>query len=281
MLGSDKAWLAPAKLNLFLKVLNKRPDGYHNLQTVFQLLDYGDEMRFSMSDSGNIERDYDFVSFEQDLCVRAVRALEAHVGEPLPVHISLNKKLPIGGGVGGGSSDAATTLMAVNTLWGLGISRSELMQLGTSLGADVPIFVFGQSAWAEGIGDQLNAIELPQKTYLVVTPDVSVSTAKIFANKELTLGEDAITIRDFLAGSTSNDFEPIVRKEYSLVNDIFNWLQPYGKPTMTGTGASVFLEIDSDAKSWKLVKECPKFASVFVAKSVQKHPEYDGVWPSG
>ncbi|MGH1543250.1 MAG: 4-(cytidine 5'-diphospho)-2-C-methyl-D-erythritol kinase [Arenicella sp.] len=276
-----QTWLAPAKLNLFLRILSRRPDGYHNLQTVFQLLDYGDELVFTESESGEIERSYDFVAYDSDLCVRAIRLLESELGVKLPVHIDLKKKLPIGGGVGGGSSDAATTLMAVNHLWQLGINRQRMMQLGLQLGADVPVFIHGQSAWAEGVGEKLTTILLPETTYLVVTPDVSVSTAEIFANKCLTRDQDAITIPAFRTGEAINELEPIVRKCYPLVDDTFRWLENFGAPVMTGTGASVFLTVDSREKGWKIAAECPTFASCFVARGVQQHPLNNGVWPSG
>ena len=274
-------WLAPAKLNLFLRVLNRRPDGMHNLQTVFQLLDFGDHMIFSPSQSGMIERDYDFVPFSVDLCVRAVQALEQYTHRNLAVKISLEKQLPMGGGVGGGSSDAATTLVAVNYLWKLGLSKSELMKIGLSLGADVPVFIHGQSVWAEGIGECFSAIDLPEENYLVATPNVSVSTAEIFTNKYLTRDQDAITIRDFHEGRARNELEPIVRENYSLVDDTFKWLEQYGNPVMTGTGASVFLRLNSREKACQIAEECPKFMTIFIARGIQQHPYYDGVWPSG
>lgn len=280
---SPNVWPAPAKLNLFLRVLDQRPDGYHNLQTVFQLLDFGDELTFSQSAGDGIERDYDFVAFEQDLCVRAVRLLEHYCGRSLPVRIGLKKNLPIGGGVGGGSSDAATTLLAVNHLWDLQLSVNELAELGLQLGADVPVFVRGESAWAEGVGERLTPLELPETTYLVVVPDVSVSTAEIFANKHLTRDQDPITIRAFQAGSTVNELEPVVRKQYPRVDEIFQLLQQFGQPRMTGTGAAVFLVVDSAESGWKIAEKCPKFTSCFVARGIQRHPitMYDGVWPSG
>lgn len=274
-------WLAPAKLNLFLRVLNRRLDGMHNLQTVFQLLDFGDLMTFSLSQSGGIERDYDFIPYDVDLCVRAVKALEQATQNTLGVKIKLDKNLPMGGGVGGGSSDAATTLVAVNHLWKLGLAKSELMEIGLSLGADVPVFVHGQSVWAEGVGERFTTIELPEKNYLVVTPKISVSTAEIFTNKCLTRDQDAITIRDFHEGRARNELESIVRENYSLVDDTFKWLEQYGNPVMTGTGASVFLRLNSREKACQIAEECPKFATAFVARGIQQHPYYDGVWPSG
>lgn len=292
-----KRWLAPAKLNLMLRVLRRRPDGYHDLQTVFQLLDHGDDMWFTQSDSGDIERDCgsfeDIVAFDQDICVRAVRALEEETGKNLDVCIGLEKRLPLGGGIGGGSSNAATTLMVVNHLWKLGLSREKLQIIGLKLGADVPVFIFGQSVWAEGVGEQFTPIDLPKMTYLVATPDVNVSTAGIFKHKDvfkrLTNPQDAIKIRAFLAGSRENDLESIVRKEYPLVEQTFQWLEQHSSmiegaehtPQMSGTGASVFLPVANQQQGQDIIAEAPGFLRCFVAKGVQRHPIDDGVWPSG
>ena len=290
---SKQLWLAPAKLNLMLKVLRRRPDGYHDLQTVFQLLDYGDEMWFSESSSGQIERDCgkfaSIVAFEEDICVKAVKALEHYTGDQLPVCIGLKKCLPLGGGIGGGSSNAATTLMVVNHLWSLGLSREELQKIGLKLGADVPVFIYGQSVWAEGVGEKFTPLELPEQNYIVATPDVSVSTAAIFQHKDvfkrLTNPQEAIKIRAFLAGSRENDLENVVRQEYPLVDHTFNWLEKFATeqifPQMSGTGASVFLPVASRQQGDKIISEAPDFLRCFVAKGVQQHPINDGVWPSG
>ena len=297
---NTKLWLAPAKLNLMLRVLCRREDGYHDLQTVFQILDYGDDMWFTPSMSGGIERDCgkfeEIVPFEQDICVKAVRALEEESGRSLDVNIGLNKRLPLGGGIGGGSSNAATTLMVVNYLWQLGFNREELQAIGLNLGADVPVFIHGESVWAEGVGERFTSIELPEKTYIVATPNVNISTAAIFQHKDvfkrLTNPQDAIKIRAFLAGSRENDLESIVRKEYPLVEKTFQWLEKFStnisnengsgySPQMSGTGASVFLPVANKQQGQAIIAEAPGFLSCFVACGVQRHPIDDGVWPSG
>ncbi len=292
-----KHWLAPAKLNLMLRVLRRRSDGYHDLQTVFQILDYGDDMWFTPSQSGGIERDCGtfehVVAHDDDICVKAVQSLEKATGKKLDVCIGLNKRLPLGGGIGGGSSNAATTLMVVNHLWQLGLSRKELQLIGLSLGADVPVFIHGQSVWAEGVGERFTPIELPEETYIVATPHVNVSTAAIFQHKDvfkrLTNPQDAIKIRAFLAGSRENDLEDVVRKEYPLVEQTFQWLEQFSShingakhsPQMSGTGASVFLPVVDKQHGQVIISEAPDFLSCFVACGVQRHPIDDGVWPSG
>ena len=292
-----KRWLAPAKLNLMLRVLRRRPDGYHDLQTVFQLLDYGDEMWFTPSQSGDIERDCgnfaEIVQLEDDICVKAVKAIEGATGKKLDVCIGLAKRLPLGGGIGGGSSNAATTLMVVNHLWQLGLSRQALQDIGLQLGADVPVFIYGQSVWAEGVGEQFTPINLPESCYVVATPQVNVSTAAIFQHKDvlkrLTNPQDGIKIRAFLDGSRENDLEIIVRKEYPLVEQTFKWFEKFRgnnseaefSPQMSGTGASVFLPVSDISAGQNIIAEAPDFLSCFVARGVQKHPIDDGVWPSG
>lgn len=290
-----KRWLAPAKINLMLKVLSRRADGYHELQTVFQILDYGDDMWFVPSLSGEIERDCgefaDVVDFEQDICVKAVRALQEKTGKKLDVCIGLEKRLPLGGGIGGGSSNAATTLMVVNHLWNLGLSRQELQKIGLKLGADVPVFIYGQSVWAEGVGEKFTPIELPENTYVVATPNVNVSTKAIFQHKDvlkrLTNPQDGIKIRAFQTGSRDNDLESVVRQEYPQVDKTFRWLENFSSkelkysPQMSGTGASVFLPVANTQVAEKILAEAPDYVSCFVARGVQKHPIDDGVWPSG
>ena len=290
---SMKRWLAPAKLNLMLKVLRRREDGFHDLQTVFQILDYGDEMWFSPSSTGEIERDCgDFsniVPFEQDICVKAVQKLQQVCQKKIAVRIGLEKRLPLGGGIGGGSSNAATTMMVVNKLWDLGLTRQRLQEIGLQLGADVPVFIHGRSVWAEGVGEKFHSIELPEQNYVVVTPNVNVSTRAIFQHKDvlkrLTNPQEAIKIRAFHNGSRENDLESIVRKEYPLVEEAFQWLEQFASgeysPQMSGTGASVFLPVADRQMGEKLISEAPGFLSCFVARGVQRHPIDDGVWPSG
>ena len=290
---SMKRWLAPAKLNLMLKVLRRREDGFHDLQTVFQILDYGDEMWFSPSSTGEIERDCgDFaniVPFEQDICVKAVQKLQQVCQKKIAVRIGLEKRLPLGGGIGGGSSNAATTMMVVNKLWDLGLTRQRLQEIGLQLGADVPVFIHGKSVWAEGVGEKFSDIILPDVDYVVATPNVHVSTASIFQHKDvlkrLTKPQEAIKIRAFLDGHRENDLESIVRKEYPQVEETFQWLLKYKTdqffPQMSGTGASVFLPVSDKLKGEEIIAQAPSFLRCFVARGVQQHPIDDGVWPSG
>jgi 4-diphosphocytidyl-2-C-methyl-D-erythritol kinase len=245
--NASDSWPAPAKLNLFLHIVGRRDDGYHNLQTLFQFLDFGDSLRFSVRGDGQIKRVTQIagVDEEQDITVRAASLLKQHTGCLLGADISIEKCIPMGGGLGGGSSDAATTLLALNQLWELGLSQAELIQLGGTLGADVPIFVYGQSAWAEGIGEKLQAVELPELWYIVIYPGVRVSTAELFADPELTRDARPIKIRDYFEGGTSNVFESIVRRRYPAVDIALKWLSEQEikstRPAMmTGTGSCVF-----------------------------------------
>ena len=255
-MNSADTWPAPAKLNLFLHITGRREDGYHNLQTLFQFLDFGDYLQFQVRQDGEIHRQTTIagVDPQHDLTVRAARLLQQHTGCALGVDIRIEKNLPMGGGLGGGSSDAATTLVALNELWDLGLAQAELIDLGRSLGADVPIFIFGQSAWAEGIGEKLQAVDLPDSWYVVVFPGVAVSTAELFADPELTRDARPIRIRDYFEGGTVNVFEPIVRRRYSAVNFALKWLseqeiQSAHPPMMTGTGSCVFAAYGDEASA--------------------------------
>jgi len=185
--SKSQAWPSPAKINLFLHVVGKRPDGYHELQTVFQFLDYGDDLFFDLRNDGVVERQYDLgFSEDSDLCLRAAALLKPFAALSCGVSIDLTKRLPIGGGLGGGSSNAATVLLALNQLWNIGFEKERLAELGLQLGADVPVFVMGQAAWAEGVGEQLSPLNLAEKWYLVVNPQINVSTVQVFSNKRLT-----------------------------------------------------------------------------------------------
>ncbi|WP_038732257.1 4-(cytidine 5'-diphospho)-2-C-methyl-D-erythritol kinase, partial [Burkholderia pseudomallei] len=227
--------LAPAKLNLFLHITGRRPDGYHALQSVFQLLDWGDRLHFTLRDDGKVSRvtDVPGVPEESDLVVRAASLLKAHAGATLGVDIEIDKRLPMGAGLGGGSSDAATTLLALNRLWRLDLPRTTLQSLAVKLGADVPFFVFGKNAFAEGIGEALQAVELPARWFLVVTPRVHVPTAAIFSEKSLTRDSKPITITDFLAqrgidagwpdSFGRNDMQPVVTSKYAEVAKVVEW----------------------------------------------------------
>ncbi len=270
-------WPAPAKINLFLHIVGKRPDGYHNLQTVFQFIDYGDELHFNLNSVGRISRNYDLGFAEDvDLCLRAANLLKKYASSECGVDIDITKRLPMGGGLGGGSSDAATVLIALNLLWKVGLSRHELADLGLSLGADVPVFVMGRSAWAEGVGEQLTPVKLAEKWFLVLNPQISVSTAQIFTNKHLTPTPEMKKIRALEKGIDSsfgeNQLEAIVRAEYPQVNSLIEWLSEYGKPRMSGSGGSVFMPVSSEQEGLEIFSKRPSYSVGFVAKGLNNHP---------
>ncbi len=272
-----KAWPAPAKINLFLHVVGKRENGYHNLQTVFQFLDYGDDLFFEINQLGSISRSYELGFSEgDDLCLRAASMLKEYAPEEFGVAIDLNKRLPMGGGLGGGSSNAATVLLALNQLWELGLSREKLAEIGLALGADVPVFVMGQSAWAEGVGEQLSPIDLAEPWYVVLNPQISVSTAQIFANKHLTPAPEMKKIRALEKGIDSsfgeNHLEAIVRAEYPQVDSLIEWLSEYGQPRMSGSGASVFMPVSSQQRGAEILAKRPSYSDGFVAKGLNIHP---------
>ncbi len=244
-----KTWLqhfslpAPAKLNLFLHITGRREDGYHTLQTLFQFLDQADTLHFNRRDDGQIQLQADIpgVASDDNLIVRAALALQKATHCPLGADIRLSKLLPMGGGLGGGSSDAATTLLGLNALWQTGLSLAQLADIGLKLGADVPVFVHGHAAWAEGVGEQLQAVSIPEPWYVVLTPDAHIATAAAFAHPELTRNSDPITLRAFSAGAARNDFEKVVRQLSPAVDAALQWLAQHGTARMTGTGACLFL----------------------------------------
>lgn len=280
----EHTFLAPAKINLFLHITGRRADGYHTLQSVFQLLDFYDTLKLSVRDDGQIVRTSELahVPAESDLCVRAALALQQHSACPLGVNIAIEKRIPMGGGLGGGSSDAATMLLALNQLWSLHLSRQQLMRIGLSLGADVPVFIFGQTAWAEGVGEELTAMNLPAnqqtQTYLVLTPHENVSTAQIFANSRLTRDTKPLKIADFSSQENSklfrNDLEKVVCEEYPTVASTLAWLNQYGQAKMSGSGASVFIAVNSEQVAVELLAKKPTNTSGFVAKGLQCHPHF-------
>lgn len=270
--------LAPAKLNLFLHIVGRRPDGYHLLQTVFQLLDFGDELGFSLRDDGQIllHSELPGVPVEQNLIVRAARLLQNHCPFPQGADITLAKHLPMGGGLGGGSSDAATTLLGLNRLWDLQLSIDKLAALGLQLGADVPVFVRGHSSWAEGVGEQCTPLELPERWFVVMTPNCSVNTAEIFNAEQLTRNTPAITIAAFSQGgsqiATRNDCQPVVEQAYPAVKNLLAWLSTYAACRMTGTGASVFADFPTRRQAEAVLAQKPADVSGFVAKGVNTSP---------
>lgn len=271
------AFPAPAKLNLFLHVVGQRPDGYHLLQSVFRLIDFHDTLHLQISTGGAICRVAGIpgIPEEQDLCVRAARLLQQHTGCDYGVRIRLEKKLPVGGGVGGGSSDAATVLLALNRLWQLDLPRATLQHLALQLGADVPVFIFGQNAWAEGVGEQLTPIMLPPAWYVVLTPPVHVVTAAIFASQELTRNTIPWRMAAFFKGFGHNDLEPVVCRQYPKVASALAWLRQFGDARMSGSGASVFLEVANEAEAQRIFALRPDKLNGFVARGLDRHPMVD------
>ena len=261
---------APAKLNLFLHITGQREDGYHTLQTLFQLLDFGDELSFSLrtDDEIRLAPEIEGVPHEDNLIIRAARLLQGHSENPTGANIHLNKRLPLGGGIGGGSSNAATTLLALNQLWQTQLSLDELAELGRQLGADVPVFVKGNTAWAEGVGEQLQALELPEKWYLVLTPNCHVSTAEVFSHKDLTRGTSSITVAAFLEQGGVNDCQPLVQSLYNEVDLALSWLSQFGDAKMTGTGACVFAPFDNEASAKAILAKTPDTLNGFIARGI-------------
>ena len=269
-------WPAPAKLNLFLHIVGRRADGYHLLQTVFQILDVGDSLTFEPLPDRTITRDYDIpgVPYEKDIIIRAAKLLQHTCGTSQGARIGLEKRLPIGGGLGGGSSTAATTLVALNQLWDCHLTLDELAHLGLQLGADVPVFVRGQSAWAEGVGEQLTPVSLPPAWYVVLAPRVSVSTAEVFSDPQLRRDCPAITIRAFLAGQAqlSNVCEPRVRGRYPEVAAALDALSVFSPARLTGTGACVFAAFATEEAAQQAWEQLRNHWSGFVARGVNTSP---------
>ena len=272
----SSGWPAPAKLNLMLHITGRREDGYHLLQTVFQFVDYSDELSFEVTQSGAIHQLTPIagVDAQDDLIIRAARLLQQRSGCSLGAAISIEKRLPMGGGLGGGSSDAATTLVALNQLWGVGLPVDELAALGGELGADVPVFVHGNTAWAEGIGDILQSIELPQPWYLVVKPSLEIATAQLFSDQELKRDCSAITIADFIAGDRLNVFTAVVKKRYPAVADMMNLLEKFGDVRLTGTGACLFLSFERQQQATEAARQIPQQWDYFIAQGLNKSPLY-------
>ncbi|UCD69142.1 MAG: 4-(cytidine 5'-diphospho)-2-C-methyl-D-erythritol kinase [Betaproteobacteria bacterium] len=267
---------APAKLNLFLHVTGQRADGYHLLQTVFRFIDYADEVGLRVTRGGTVRRVSPVrgVSERQDLTLQAACLLKQASGCPLGVEIDLVKRLPLGGGLGGGSSDAATTLIALNRLWSTGLSVDQLQALAVQLGADVPVFIFGRSAFAEGIGEHLLELPLKPAWYLVIVPQVAVSTAEIFAAPELTRNTKAIKISAFSVDQGHNDLQPVACRRYTQIARSLEWLEQFGKAAMSGSGASVFSAFDSERSALAALEQMPAGMEGFVARGLDRHPLY-------
>ncbi len=272
---TGQSWPAPAKLNLFLHVTGRRADGYHELQTAFQFLDVGDVLWFEVSADGEFELECSLpgIPAGQNLVVRAARRLADHTGCQQGARIRIDKRLPVGGGLGGGSSDAATTLVALNALWGLGLDADELAWLGLQLGADVPVFVHGVAAWAEGVGEKLTPLpELAEPWYLVVYPAVSVSTAEIFSDPRLTRNAHPLKIPAFLAGAGVNHLEPVVVRRYPEVGKALNWLSKIQSARMTGSGACVFAPCKDRHQAESILKRLPAPWTGFVTRGCNRSP---------
>ncbi len=269
---------APAKLNLFLHVTGRRADGYHELQTLFRFIDLADTLHFSLREDGMVHRTnaVEGVPEERDLCVRAARLLQGETGCRLGVDIAVEKRIPMGGGLGGGSSDAATTLIALNRLWSLGLSRERLMALGLQLGADVPVFVFGENAFAEGVGERLHAYELSPAWYVVLFPPVHVPTAQIFSHPELTRDSVSIIIRA-LPMRRRNDLQAVVCSLYPEVADHIAELGRHGRAMMTGSGACVFAEFESREEAEAALQKLPRSMKGVAVQGLTRHPLHDWV----
>jgi len=267
-------WPAPAKLNLLLHITGQRADGYHELQTLFQFLTFGDWLYFDLRSDAEVQLSGEpaGVAAADDLTVRAAILLKQSTGCSSGVSIYNDKRLPSGGGLGGGSSDAATTLAVLNKLWKLGLSLDELAGLGLRLGADVPVFIRGQAAWAEGVGEILSPVSLPEPWFLVVHPQVSVSTANIFSDPGLTRDTPRTKIPDPLAGVGKNDCEAVVRRKYPEVAAALDWLNAFAPARMTGTGACVFAAFESEAAANVIAGQVPARWSSFVARGVNLSP---------
>lgn len=263
-----------AKLNLMLHITARRTDGFHDLQTVFQFIDLHDDMEFRVTQSGAIQRGHSNTEIDEDddLIIRAARLLQQRYSVSAGVEISLQKNIPIGAGLGGGSSNAATTLMALNLLWQLELSPTELQQMGRQLGADVPVFIFGHSAWAEGIGDKLTPVDLVDPWYLIINPGIFVSTAEIFASKDLTRDCHPLTIRAFLDGEGRNVCQPVACNLYPEIQSALDWLSEFSAARMTGTGASVFAAFDSAEKANTVQSQLPENWTGYVVKGMNNNP---------
>ena len=269
------AWSAPAKLNLMLHVVGRRPDGYHELQTVFQLIDLCDRIEITVRTDGSIARPRgpDGVPEAEDLVVRAAKALQQASGTSLGAEICVKKRIPMGGGLGGGSSDAATTLVALNQMWNLGYTSEQLATFGAALGADVPIFVAGRSAWGEGIGERLTPVSLgPDSWYVVVFPGVAVPTATIFQAAELTRNSPPTTMRGFLETGGRNDCEAVVRAHFPAVAEALDWLARHGVARLTGTGSCVFAKFSRVEDAELVAARVPDQWRAWVARGLDGSP---------
>ncbi len=270
-------WPAPAKLNLFLHITGRRADGYHELQTAFQLLDLTDSIGIEPTDGGPVTRldGPPGVPPDEDLAVRAARALKSATGARRGARLRIRKAIPMGGGLGGGSSDAATVLVALNELWGTDLDLAQLASIGADLGADVPVFVHGRSAWAEGIGERLIPLELPKSWFVVIHPGVAVPTREVFQAPELTRNSPVITIRGLFEAGTRNDCEAVVRARFPVVGDALDWLGQFAAARLTGTGSCVFAAFESEAAAERVAVQVPPQWRSWVARGLDRSPLHE------
>ncbi|EIJ43356.1 4-diphosphocytidyl-2C-methyl-D-erythritol kinase [Beggiatoa alba B18LD] len=266
---------APAKLNLFLHITSRRPDGYHNLQTIFQFLDYGDDLHFNLRTDGKINCELANnieIPVEQNLIYKAALYLQHYTNTHYGVDIKVDKRIPLGGGLGGGSSNAATTLLVLNQLWECHLDATTLMQLGLRLGADIPVFIQGQAAWAEGVGEKLTPVTLPEPWFLVIHPNCHVPTAEIFTAPDLTRNQEIVTIDDFLAGRTINVCESVVIQRYPEVKQALSWLNRYSIARLTGTGACLFACFSEKDQAQAVLNIVPQSWQAFLAQGKNISP---------
>lgn len=277
MRGWELEWPAPAKINLFLHIIGQRSDGYHLLQTAFQFVDLCDTLKFTPRDDTRISRSagLEGLSPDEDLVVRAAKLLSAATGIRIGVDIRVEKRIPSGGGLGGGSSDAATTLLALNHLWKLNLGRDSLQALGLKLGADVPVFVGGRAAWGEGTGEKLSPMDFPDPYYVVVDPACEVSTADVFREPELTRNSSPVTIPGFLSTGGRNDCEMVVRRRHPEVAQALDWLGSFGDARLTGTGGCVFLACRDLGHAEKVRTQVPAKWAAFAVKGLNRSPALD------
>ena len=268
------AWPAPAKLNLFLHIIGRRDDGYHQLQTIFQLVDFCDLLDFDVCQDGDVicQSNWDNIAEDSNLVVKAARLLRSKTDCQLGVKIRLDKHLPVGGGLGGGSSDAATTLVALNHLWDLQLSTRELVDIALQLGADVPVFVYGKTSWAEGIGEQISPVRLPEKWYLIVQPDCMVATSEIFNADDLTRNTVAINRHQLQIDLCHNDCEPVVRRLYPQVAEILDWLNRFGSAKITGTGSCVYSGFGEQQQAEEIYEQLPNGWYGYVVHGLNHSP---------
>ena len=274
---SGVVWPAPAKINLFLHVTGRRADGYHLLQTLFQFLEIGDEIEIEVRTDGAVKlsADVDGVAAHDNLVVKAAKRLKQESSTTLGANITVRKHLPMGGGLGGGSSDAATVLVALNELWSLGIPRMKLAEIGLALGADVPVFIHGRAAWAEGVGEILEPVEIEQTPVVVITPACRVETARVFSDPDLTRNTAPIKMHALSLSGAGNDCEPVTRRLYPEVGEALDWLSRFAPSRMSGTGASVFALFDDVDEATRVARRVPESWTGFATRRINRSPLLD------